>query len=139
MKEALLKLLKRPIGIWILVVWCAVQAVAGVFLGLGLHGMRGTAAWLFVAVQVAFIAGLLFPLTPARHFVVTYVALQILAVGTAVWGIVFVSIAWGLRRSDLPLVAPVAVYQLFLAWAFMYIWHPGVQEYLKRQLVAPAD
>jgi len=139
MKEGLLKLLKRPIGIWILVVWCALQAGAGAFMGLGLHGTRGAAAWLFVAVQVAFIAGLLLPLKPARHFVVTYVGLQILAVGTAVWGIVFVSVAWGLRHSDLPLVVPVAVYQVFLAWAFMYIWHPGVQEYLKRQVVVPAD
>jgi hypothetical protein len=88
---------------------------------------------------VFFLAGLLLPLKPARHFIASYVGLHIVGVGTAVWSIVFVGIAWGLRRSDLPLVIPVIVYQLFLAWAFMYIWHPGVQAYLKDQVIARAD
>jgi hypothetical protein len=82
---------------------------------------------------------LLLPLKPARHFLAAYMALQIVAVGTAVWSIAFVAIAWGLRRTDMPLVIPVAIYQAFLAWAFMYIWHPGVQEYLKDQVIARAD
>ena len=134
-----MKLTKRPLGVWILTVWCAVQGAVGVFLGGGSGGTRGLAAWLFVAVQVFFLAGLLLPLKPARHFIASYVGLHIVGVGTAVWSIVFVGIAWGLRRSDLPLVIPVIVYQLFLAWAFMYIWHPGVQAYLKDQVIARAD
>lgn len=131
-------LLKRPVGVWILMAWCAVQAVAGLALGLDSHGLRGALAWGFTLMQVLFVVGLALPMAPARHFVAAYLGANIFAAALATWSIAFVAVAWGLRNSDLPLVAPVAVYQVFVAWAFLYLFHPDVQVYLRGYVNAPA-
>jgi hypothetical protein len=130
-------LFKRPVGVWILMAWCAIQAVAGLAIGLDSHGLRGTLAWGFTAMQVAFIAGLAVPMAPTRFFVAAYLAINVFVAALAAWSIVFVAAAWGLRNSDLPLVVPVAAYQAFLAWAFLYLFHPDVQVYLRRYVNAP--
>ncbi len=130
-------LLKRPVGVWILMVWCAVQALAGLVIGLDSSGMRGVLAWGFVIVQALFVAGLALPVSPTRHFVAAYLAVKIFAVAVAVWAIVFVATAWGLRNTDLPLVAPIVGYQVFVAWAFLYLFHPDVQAYLRGYVNAP--
>ncbi len=131
-------LLKRPAGVWILMAWCTVQALAGLTIGLDSHGLRGAMAWGFTAMQVLFVAGLALPMAPARHFVAAYLGVNVFAAALATWSIVFVAVAWGLRNSDWPLVAPVAVYQAFVAWAFLYLFHPDVQVYLRGYVNAPA-
>ena len=130
--------LKRPVGVWIVMVWCAVQGAAGLVVGLDSHGLRGTLAWGFVLLQVVFIAGLALPMARARHFVAAYLAVNVFAMALATWSVVFVATTWGLRNSDLPLVAPVAVYQAFVAWAFLYLFHPDVQVYLRGYVNPPA-
>jgi hypothetical protein len=99
-------LLKRPVGVWILMVWCAVQALAGLVIGLDSSGMRGVLAWGFVIVQALFVAGLALPVSPTRHFVAAYLAVKIFAVAVAVWAIVFVATAWGLRNTACPWSRP---------------------------------
>jgi hypothetical protein len=131
-------LLKRPMGVWVLMAWCVVQALAGVAIGVDSHGLRGALVWGFILMQVLFVAGLALPIAPTRHFVAAYLAANTFAVALATWSIVFVAVAWGLRDSDLPLVAPVAVYQVFLAWGFLYLFHPDVQVYLRGYVNAPA-
>ena len=130
-------LLKRPVGVWILMAWCGVQALAGLIIGLDSPGMRAVLPWTFALVQALFVAGLALPMGITRHFVVAYLAVKVFAVAVAVWGIVFVAVAWGLRNTDLPLVAPIVVYQVFVAWAFLYLFHPDVQAYLKGYVNAP--
>jgi hypothetical protein len=130
-------LLRRPVGIWILIAWCAVQAIAGIAMGFDSSGMRGTAVWGFAAAQALFIAGLALPFGPARHLVVAYLALKVFAVAVAVWAIVFVAVSWGLRQSDLPLILPVVGYQVFVSWAFLYLFDPDVQTYLRGYVNAP--
>jgi hypothetical protein len=131
-------LLKRPVGVWVLMAWCVVQALAGAAIGLDSHGMRGALAWGFTLMQVLFVAGLALPMGPVRHFVAAYLGANVFAAALATWSIVFVAVAWGLRNSDLPLVAPVAVYQVFVAWGFLYLFHPDVQVYLRGYVNAPA-
>lgn len=130
--------MKRPIGVYVLIGWCALQALAAAALGLMLPGMRAAAAWSFAGAQVFFIVGLALPLASARHLVVAYLAVKIVAVAAAIWAIVFVAVTWGLRDSDLPLVVPVAVYQIFVGWAFLYLFHPDVQAYLRGYINLPA-
>ena len=130
-------LLKRPVGLWILMAWCAVQGAAGLVIGLDSHGLRGTLAWGFALLQLVFITGLALPMARSRHFVAAYLAINVFVVALAGWSIVFVAAAWGLRNSDLPLVVPVAVYQAFIAWAFIYLYHPDVQSYLRGYVNAP--
>lgn len=132
-----MQLLKRPLGIWILMVWCAVQGAAGLAVALDAHGLRGAVAWGFTLMQVAFVAGLALPMALTRHFVATFVAANVFVVAVASWSIVFVAVAWGLRGSDLSLVAPVAAYQIFVAWAFLYLFHPDVQAYMRGYINAP--
>lgn len=130
-------LLKRPAGVWVLMVWCTAQALAGLAIGLDSHGVRGALAWGFALMQAVFVAGLALPMAPARHLVAAYLAFNVFVAALATWGIVFVAAAWGLRNSDLPLVVPVAVYQAFVAWAFLYLFHPDVQSYLRGYVNAP--
>jgi len=130
-------LLRRPLGVWILIAWCAVQAVAGMVVGFDSSGMRASAAWGFAAAQALLIVGLALPLGPARHLMVAYLALKVFAVAVALWAIVFVAVAWGLRHSDVPLVLPVVGYQLFVVWAFFYLFDPEVQSYLRGYVNAP--
>lgn len=131
-------LLKRPAGVWVLMAWCTVQALAGLAVGLDSHGLRGALAWGFTLVQAVFVAGLALPIAPTRHFVAAYLAANVFLAALATWSIVFVATAWGLRNSDLPMVAPVAAYQVFVAWAFLYLFHPDVQVYLRGYVNAPA-
>jgi len=138
MARSLMLLLKRPLGLWILMAWCAVQGAAGVVIGLDSHGLRGMLAWGFVLMQVVFITGLALPLGWARHFVAAYLAGNVFLAALATWSMVFVATTWGLRSSDLPLVLPVAVYQAFVAWAFLYLFHPEVQVYLRGYVNPPA-
>ena len=130
-------LLKRPLGVWILIAWCAVQALASLAIGFDSPGLRGVLTWGFAILQLLFVAGLALPIALTRHAVVAYLAVNVFAVAVGVWGIVFVAAAWGLRNSDLPLVAPIAVYQAFVAWAFLYLFHPDVQAYLRGYVNAP--
>lgn len=130
-------LLKRPAGVWLLMAWCTVQALAGLAIGLDSHGTRGALAWGFALMQAVFVTGLALPMAPARHFVAAYLAFNVFVAALASWGIVFVAGAWGLRNSDLPLAVPVAVYQAFVAWAFLYLFHPDVQGYLRGYVNAP--
>jgi hypothetical protein len=131
-------LLKRPVGVWILMAWFALQGAAGLVIGLDSHGLRGTLAWGFTLMQVVFVTGLALPMARARYFVAAYLAVNVFMAALAVWSIVFVAAAWGLRNSDLPLVVPVAVYQAFVAWAFLYLFHPDVQVYLRGYVNQPA-
>jgi hypothetical protein len=131
-------LLKRPVGVWMLIVWCALQALAGLAIGIDSRGLRGALVWGFVIVQALFIAGLALPWALIRHFVAAYLAVNAFAVAVAGWGIVFVAVAWGLSNTDLPLVLPAAVYLVFVNWAFIYLFHPDVQGYMRGYVNAPA-
>jgi hypothetical protein len=130
-------LLKRPLGVWILMAWCAVQALGGLVIGLDSPGMRAVLAWTFAIVQALFVAGLALPMGATRHLVVVYLTVKFFALAVAVWAIIFVAVAWGLRNTDLPLVVPIVAYQVLVTWAFLYLFHPDVQAYLRGYVNAP--
>jgi hypothetical protein len=133
-----MRLLQRPLGIWILAAWCAVQAGVGAVFGLDAGRLMGLAAWGFCALHVFFLVGLLLPMRLARPVLLTYVAASVLGLAVVVWFFVFVGVAWGLRTSDFPAVAPIASYLLFLCWALFYLFHPDVRDYLAGYLNEPA-
>jgi hypothetical protein len=98
--------------------------------GLDAGRLMSLAAWSFCAVQVFFLVGLLLPVRFARPLLLAYVAASILALALVVWFFVFVGVAWGLRGHDLPALAPLGVYLLFLTWALFYLSRPDIYDYL---------
>jgi hypothetical protein len=125
-----MKLLQRPIGVWLLAAWCATQAGVGAVFGLDAGRLMSLGAWAFCAVQVFFLVGLLMPVRLARPLLLAYVAASILALAVVLWFFVFVGLAWGIGNHDWPALAPLAAYFAFLTWALFYLFHPDVRDYL---------
>jgi hypothetical protein len=132
-----MKLLQRPLGVWLLAAWCAAQAGVGAVFGLDAGRLMSLAAWGFCALQVFFLVGLLMPVRLARPLLLAYVAASILALAVVLWFFVFVGVAWGIGNHDWPALAPLAVYFAFLTWALFYLFHPDVQDYLLGYLRVP--
>jgi hypothetical protein len=125
-----MSLLQRPLGIWLLAAWCAVQAGVGAVFGLDAGRLMSVAAWGFCAMQIFFLVGLLLPVRFARPLLLAYVCASILGLAVVLWFFVFVAVAWGMRSHDLPAIAPLGAYLAFLVWALFYLFHPDVRDYL---------
>ena len=119
----------RPVGIWILALWSAMHAIAAILVSADASGMKSFIIWDVVLGELTIAGGLLVRWRPARYTLIAQVTLHVLVSALVVWAFVFVACAWGLHASDVAIVAFATGYLLFVCWAFMYLFHPGVQEY----------
>lgn len=127
----------RPWGVWLLAAWVAAHAVAGVLLGIDAHGAKATLVWVLVVVEVFVAAGLLLGWRVSRHLLIVQVAVNVFALATVTWVFVFMALAWGLQASEVPAVVAMAVYLLFVCWAFVYLLHPAVREHFRGTVNPP--
>jgi hypothetical protein len=124
---------RRPLGIWILCVWCLLQGGPAFLASFGSSGVLRFAVWVFFLLQAALVAGLLVPLKSGRYALIAYLAGNILAFAFAGWFFVFVGVAWGLRPAATLTATCIALYLLFLTWAFLYRFNPDVAAYFDNQ------
>jgi hypothetical protein len=127
---------RRPLGIWILCLWCLLQGGPAFLASFGASGVLRFAVWVFFLLQVAFVAALLVPFKPGRYVLIAYLAGNILAFALAGWFFFLVGAAWGLRPAATLTAACIVLYLLFLTWAFFYLFHPDVAAYFDKQRTA---
>jgi hypothetical protein len=129
----------RPLGIWILAVWAGAHTIPGALVAEELSGTNSFLAWLLVVAEVAVAGGLIVRWRFARYLLMAQVALNVLLFAVVAWALVFVAAAWGLHATDTPAVLLLAGYLLFACWAFLYLFHPGVEEYFATLAGEPID
>lgn len=117
-----------PIGLWLIVAWCGLQAVLLLLAATRVGGYAGTAAILAAAVQIALAFGLLLRLRWVRLLLIAGLA-AILFAGTVVVAVLALLYAYvGLTPAETLLAGLAAAYYLFLVWAFFYLFHPGLTD-----------
>jgi len=119
----------RPVGIWILAVWTVAHAIPGVLIASEISGMKSLLVGLVVAMELAVAGGLTVRWRIAWYLLIAQVVLTFFVLAAGVWAMVFVAAAWGLHATDTPAVLLIAGYLLFVCSAFMYLFHPEVEEY----------
>jgi len=119
----------RPLGIWLLAIWCAAHIIPAILVSAEASGWRTFAIWLVVAVELAIAGGSLMHWAAARYALAAQIAVHISIAALVVWAFVFVAFAWGLHVSDAPIVASAVAYLLLGCWAFIYLFSPGVVDY----------
>ncbi len=119
----------RPVGVWILALWSLAHTIPAISVSADASGMKSFIIWVVVVAELTVAGGLLIPWRPARYVLIAQVTLHVFVSALVVWSFVFVGFAWGLHTSDAPIVASATGYLLFACWAFMYLFHPGVQDY----------
>lgn len=119
----------RPIGVWLLGLWCAGHAIPLSLLAVDASGFKSFFAWILVIVVLLAAGGLLMRLRIAQWVVVLQVAVHVFVFAVAGWAFVFVALAWGLHASEAAIVALIFAYLLFTFWAFMYLFYPDVMDY----------
>ena len=120
----------RPLGICILAAWTAAHAIPGSAIALSTSGVKSALAWVLVAGQLALAAALIMRWRVAWYLVIAQVGTNVFVFAAFAWAFVFVAAAWGLHATDTPVVLLIAGYLLCLCAAFLYLFHPGVREYL---------
>jgi hypothetical protein len=126
------------IGIWILALWSVAHVVPAVLLAADTTGAKSVLLWSMIAGEVVLAAGLILGWRACRYLALAQVIAHALVFATVGWAFVFVAFAWGLHGNEVPILAGVGAYVLFTGWAFVYLFHPGVQDYFSRQLTARA-
>jgi hypothetical protein len=119
----------KPVGIWILAFWAAAHTIPAVLISADASGLKSLIIGVAVVAELAIAGGLLIRWRPARYLIIAQVALHVFVCALAVWAFVFVAFAWGTHGSDVPIIASITAYLLFACWAFMYLFHPGVEDY----------
>lgn len=117
-----------PAGYWLIVVWCALQALPLVVVSTRLDGHAADAAILAAVIQLALAAGMLMRLRWVRLLLIACLAAS-LFVGTivvAVLGLLYSYV--GLAQVETLIAGAIVVYFLFLVWAFFYLFHPNLTE-----------
>ena len=123
----------RPVGIWILAFWSATHAIPALFVALDAGGAKGLIAWAVVIAEVTLATGLIMGRALARYVLIVQVAAHVLVFALFACAAMFIAIAWGLRGVELAVVLSIVGYLLLVCWAFMYLFHPGVEEFFTRQ------
>jgi hypothetical protein len=120
------------IGIWILALWTVAHVVPAGLLAADTAGVKGVLLWLMIAAEIALAAGLIIGWRASRYLALAQVVVHTLVVSTIGWAFVFVAFAWGLHGNEVPILATVGVYVMFTGWAFVYLFHPGVQDHFSK-------
>jgi hypothetical protein len=119
----------KPVGIWILALWSLAHAIPAIAVSADASGMKSFIIWIVVVAELTIAGGLLVPWRPARYALIGQVAGHVFVSALVVWSFVFVAFAWGLHASDAPIVVSATGYLFLACCAFMYLFHPDVQEY----------
>jgi hypothetical protein len=127
----------RPIGICLLSLWSAVQAVPGAWLSLGASGKAAAAGWAFFIGEIAVAAGLLIPVIAAWYFALASLTINVLLFSAALWVCAFIAAAWGLHSTELMAAIGVGLYFVFLSAGFIYLFHPEVDSYFRGSVNQP--
>jgi hypothetical protein len=124
----------KPAGIWILALWSLAHTIPAILVSADASGMKSFIVWVVVVAELTIAGGLLMPWRPARYALIAQVTCHVFVSALVVWSFVFVAFAWGMHASDAPIVASATGYLLFACCAFMYLFHPGIQEYFAGML-----
>jgi hypothetical protein len=119
----------RPVGIWILALWSTAHAIAAMLAAPDASGTKGLVIWAVIGGEVALAIGLLKGWRPARYLLIAQVSGHVLVFGLFFWIGVFIAFAWGLRGGEPAIVLSIVAYLLLVCWAFMYLFHPEVEEF----------
>jgi len=122
----------KPVGIWILAIWCVAHTIPALLVSADASGVKSLLVGVAVVVELAIAGGLLIHWRPARYALIAQVTLHVFVSALVVWAFVFVAFAWGMHAADAPIVASATGYLLFACWAFMYLFHPEIEEYFAR-------
>ena len=129
MSRVSLTVLKHlPIGFWLIVGWCAMQAVPLLVVSIRLDGHAAQAAVLASLLQLALAGGMLLRLGWVRRLLILYLAGCLFA-GTmvvAVFGLLYVYV--GLAHIETLIAGLAGVHYAFMIWAFFYLFHPRLKE-----------
>jgi hypothetical protein len=134
LKDTLMVLKDTLIGIWILALWSAAHIVPAGMLAADTAGTKGILLWLIVVGELALAAGLVLGWRVVRYLTMGQVFAHVLICSLVGWVFVFVGFAWGLHGNEVPILATIAVYVMFTGWAFVYLFHPGVEDHFAKVL-----
>lgn len=126
----------RPLGIWILWLWCLLQGLPALVVTFNASGGLRAAVWLFFLVQGFFVVGLLLRLPLARYLLLIYLAANVLLFSMVVWFFVYSALAWGAQLADALAMLVFVGYVLYLSWGFVYLFHPDVVAYFESRPTA---
>jgi hypothetical protein len=117
-----------PAGFWLVVVWCALQALPLVAVSTRLEGHAAEAAMVAAVLQVCLAFGMLLRLRWVRLLLIACLAgsLFLGAVVIAVLGLLYWYV--GLAHVEVFIAAAVGLYYAFLVWAFFYLFHPTLTD-----------
>jgi hypothetical protein len=121
----------RPLGIWVLWLWCLFQGLPALVGTLNSGGAFRALVWGFFLLQGFFAVGLLLRLPLARHLLLIYLAINFFLLSLAVWFFVYTGLVWGAHRTDVLAVLVFVAYLLYLSWGFIYLFHPAVVAYFR--------
>lgn len=122
----------RSVGVWILAVWSAAHAIPAMFIAVDATGIKALVIWTAIIGEVALATGLLMGWRAARYLLIAQVTVHVFVFALFACAAMFIAIAWGLRGVELAVVLSILGYLLFACWAFIYLFHPRVQEFFTR-------
>ena len=122
----------RPVGVWILAFWSAAHAIPALFVAVDGAGTKGLLAWAVIIGEAALASGLIMRWRLARYLLIAQVTVHVFVFALLACGSMFIAIAWGLHGIELAVVLLIVAYLLFVCWAFIYLFHPEVDEFFTR-------
>jgi len=102
------------------------------FVAVDASGAKSLVAWAVVLAEAALVTGLIMGRSLARYVLIVQVAAHVLVFALFACAALFIAIAWGLHGVELAVVLSIVGYLLLVCWAFMYLFHPGVEEFFTR-------
>ncbi len=122
----------RPVGVWILALWSAAHAIPAMFIAVDASGMKALIVWAVIIGEIALATGLIMGWRAARYLLIAQVTVHVFVFALFACAAMFIAIAWGLRGVELAVVLSIAGYLLLVCWAFIYLFHPRVEEFFAR-------
>ena len=126
------------VGIWLVALWSLAHVVPGVVLATDTGGTKGLLLWLLILGEIVLATGLVMGWKVFRYLALAQLCVHALLFSLVAWAFLFVAFAWGLHGNEVPILAAVSIYVLFIGWAFIYLFSPGVDDHFARQLQAHA-
>src|SRR5262249_53240645 len=122
----------RPVGIWILAFWSAAHAIPAMLIAVDASGMKALIVWAAIIGEVALATGLIMGWRAARYLLIAQVTVHVFVFALLACAAMFIATAWGMRGAELAVVLSIVGYLLLVCWAFIYLFHPRVQEFFAR-------
>jgi hypothetical protein len=117
-----------PIGLWLIVVWCALQSALLLAVSVRVDGNAASAALASAAVQMALAAGMLMRLRWVRGALIVYLAASLFAGTIAVAVLALLYTYVGLAEVETLIAGLAVICYTFMVWAFFYLFHPNLTD-----------